>query len=92
MESGEITEEQLAIAWYNQEKEQGRLWLLGQTLIELGYSTEDAITAIARQAGVSLYPWKIMKLTAPPPPSSIRNGAALPGLPIGFEQGAWWWP
>ena len=71
MESGEITREQLATALkYNQEKEsKGARGVLAQTLIELGYSTEEAITcAIARQAGVEFVSWKRMKLTAPRPP------------------------
>ena len=91
VESGEITEEQLATALkYNQEKEsKGARGLLGQTLIELGYSTEEAITrAIARQAGVefvSLENYEIDSTAAALiDPETARRYQALP---IGFEQG-----
>ncbi|MEW5785528.1 MAG: ATPase, T2SS/T4P/T4SS family [Bacillota bacterium] len=91
VENGEITPAQLESALqYNQEKERkGSRGLLGQTLIELGFSTEEAITrAIARQAGVdfvSLQTYDINSAaTALIEPETARR---YQSLPIAYENG-----
>ncbi|MFO7951747.1 MAG: ATPase, T2SS/T4P/T4SS family [Bacillota bacterium] len=91
VESGEITSEQLeeAMTKHRERLKKGARGLLGQTLVNLGFTTEDAVTkAIARQANVdfvSLQESKIDKAASSllDPDSARRYNS----LPIGFENG-----
>ncbi|MGM0652785.1 MAG: GspE/PulE family protein [Bacillota bacterium] len=89
--AGEITREQLKNALeMNREKVQkGGRGLLGQTLIDLGYTTEEVVTrAIARQANVdfvSLEEYEIDSTAAAMvDPDSARR---YQSMPIGFDNG-----
>lgn len=89
-EDGTLSRDQLkeAITVYEKARSNGENKLLGQTLIELGFTTEEKITkAIAAQAGVeylSLEAGKIDKAaTSLIDPESVRRYRALP---ISFEN------
>jgi len=90
VQNGEITREQLdnALEMHREKLQKGARGLLGQTLIDLGYTTEEAVTrAIAHQANVDYVPlqeYKVDKAAASllDPDSARRYNA----LPIGFEN------
>ncbi len=91
VESGQITKEQLDSALhYHQEREQkGRRGLLGQTLIELGYTTEESITRlIAVQTGVDYISLNSFNIDTSAvsliEPETARRYQVLP---IGFDNG-----
>jgi type IV pilus assembly protein PilB len=91
LESGEITKEQLeeALQHHREKAKKGRRGLLGQTLVELGFCTEEAITrAIARQAGVELVTLDKVEIdpaaAALVEPDTARRYRAMP---IGFDKG-----
>ena len=91
VESGEITREQLnkALDTHREKVQKGGRGLLGQTLVDLGFIAEDAVTrAIARQANVdyvSLEKYDIDTAAAAllDPESARRYNS----LPIGFDNG-----
>ncbi len=91
VENGEITREQLdeALAMHREKVQKGGRGLLGQTLIDLGFTTEEMVTrAIASQANVdyvSLQECEVDKAAASllDPDSARRYNS----LPIGFENG-----
>ena len=91
VESGDITREQLdkALDLHREKVQKGARGLLGQTLVELGFTTEDAVTrAIARQANVdyvSLNEFDINSTAAALlDPDSARR---YQSLPISFDNG-----
>jgi type IV pilus assembly protein PilB len=91
LESGEITKEQLdeALKHHREQAKKGRRGLLGQTLVELGYCNEEAITrAIARQAGVELV--SLDKVEVDPAAAALiepDTARRYRALPIGFDKG-----
>lgn len=86
---GVITQEQLQEALNNQSSKQGKKTFIGQSLIELGFCSEDDIAkVIAKRAGVPFvslenYPIDPAALT------TISNDAIkrYRALPIGFSEG-----
>lgn len=91
VESGDITGEQLEIALrYNWEKERmGVQGLLGKTLVEMGFATENSITqAVARQSGTEFV--SLEHYTVDPAAAALIDPAVArryQALPIGFEEG-----
>ena len=91
VKSGEINQEQLnkALETHRENLQKGARGLLGQTLIELGYTDEETVTkAIARQANVeyvSLHSYEVDTTAAAllDPDFARRYNS----LPIGFENG-----
>ena len=88
---GDITREQLdkALEMHHEKMQDGRRGLLGKTLVDLGFTTEEAVTrAIARQANVdfiSLEKYDIdTSAAAMIDPDSARR---YQSLPIGFDNG-----
>lgn len=88
---GEITSEQLdkALEMHREKVQKGGRGLLGQTLIDLGFTTEEAVTrAIARQADVdfvSLEEYDVDSTAAALlDPDSARR---YQSLPIGYDNG-----
>ncbi len=91
VESGELTREQLnqALEKHREKLQKGGRGLLGQTLVDLGFASEDVVTkAIAQQANVdhvSLNSYEVDSTAAAmlDPDSARRYNA----LPIGYENG-----
>ncbi len=91
VEGGEISREQLekALQMHREKLQKGARGLLGQTLIDLGFTTEETVTrAIAHQANVdyvSLEDFEVDTTAAAmlDPDSARRYNS----LPIGFENG-----
>ena len=89
LENGLITREQLKIALdeNNSARRNGQIKLLGQTIVELGFVSEDKVSrVVAAQAGVdhiSIESWNVDKSAVVMlEPDSARRYQALP---IGFE-------
>ncbi len=90
IESGDLTEEQLhkALEYQKEKAREGSRLLLGQTLIDLGFTTEAAVTrAMAQKAGVAFlslqdYPVDNAAANLIEPEMALRYNA----LPIGFEN------
>jgi len=91
VESGELTREQLnqALEKHREKLQKGGRGLLGQTLVDLGFASEDVVTkAIAQQANVdhvSLNSYEVDSTAAAmlDPDTARRYNA----LPIGYENG-----
>ncbi len=91
VQNGDITREQLDLALekHREKLQKGGRGLLGQTLVDLGYASEDVVTrAIAYQANVehvSLQTYEVDSTAAAMlDPNSARRYNALP---IGYENG-----
>ncbi|MEW5922003.1 MAG: ATPase, T2SS/T4P/T4SS family [Bacillota bacterium] len=91
IEAGDLTAEQLQAALQHQKEKarEGTRVLLGQTLIDLGFCSEEAISrALARKAGVPFlslqqHPVDSAAANLVEPEVALRYNA----LPIGFEHG-----
>ena len=91
LESGAISREQLdeALQTHREKLQNGKRTLLGQTLVDLGFATEEDVTrAIARQADVDYITLESYEIDATAAtlidPDSARR---YQSLPIGFENG-----
>jgi len=90
LSAGEITEEQLqeALRYQKESEQNGRKNMLGKILIDLGYTTEEAVTrAVAQKSGV---PFRSLEENPPDPgtgalldPQAARRYQALP---VEFEN------
>jgi len=91
VENGELTREQLnqALERHREKLQQGSRGLLGQTLVDMGFASEEVVTkAIARQANVDLISLDSYNIdstaAAMLDPDTARRYSSLP---IGFENG-----